>query len=47
MKLIFLLILYLNLHFLILCHPKGDKLRELTLESETGLINFNEKMYNE
>ena len=43
------IIFYLSLIFisLINCHPKADKLRKLTIESEHGLITFNAKMYKE
>ena len=36
-----------SLFFLIKSHPKGDKLRELTLSSDSGLIELNSETYKE
>jgi oligosaccharyltransferase complex subunit gamma len=43
-EIIFLTLISISL---INCHPKADKLRQLTMESEHGLITFNAKMYKE
>ena len=39
-----LLLVVITLFALTYCHPKGDDLRKLTLESEHGLIEFSPKM---
>ena len=44
---IFLLILFIKLITLIKSHPKADKLRELTLSSDRGLIVLNAQTYKE
>jgi oligosaccharyltransferase complex subunit gamma len=46
-KIIFIIIIQLLLIPQFISHPKGDKLRELTLSSEHGLIELNAKMYKE
>ena len=43
----FSVFLFILFPYLIFSHPKGDKLRKLTFESENGLIKLNEKMYKE
>jgi hypothetical protein len=46
-KLMISIILLLLLASLINSHPKADKLRELTLSSDRGLIELNSEMYKE
>ena len=41
------LLILLSLISLIKSHPKADKLRELTLSSDRGLIELNAEMYKE
>ena len=46
-KLIFSIIIIILFLTIIKSHPKADKLRELTLSSDRGLIEFNAEMYKE
>ena len=46
-KLIIIIVIIISLINLIKSHPKADKLRELTLSSDRGLIEFNAEMYKE
>ncbi len=46
-NLLFTIFFFLSLISLIKSHPKADKLRELTLSSDRGLIQLNAEMYKE
>ena len=46
-RIIINIVIILSLILLIKSHPKADKLRELTLSSDRGLIELDEEMYKE